>query len=202
MTLDADALAPGTGPAATPAPYGGVAAVPRGRTGTSPEPAGAHPGTAVRWSAVDWEHPDARALRARMDAELRPRYAPFDAQRAGRQADPPTASEIVATWLAHEGAHPVAMASLRRLRGPDGGGLHEVKRVYVHDGYRGRGLARAALDAVGTSARALGVTRLALQTGKLQPEAMALYERQGWQRIPCYPPYDTDPFSVCYAKDL
>uniref|UniRef100_A0AAU3GPG3 GNAT family N-acetyltransferase n=1 Tax=Streptomyces sp. NBC_01401 TaxID=2903854 RepID=A0AAU3GPG3_9ACTN len=156
----------------------------------------------VRWVAADWDHPDALALRNRMDAELRPRYAPFDAERAGRRPGPPSAAEIAVTWLAYEGARPLATASLRLLRRSDGAELYEVKRVYVHDEHRGRGLARAALDAVENSARSLGADRLHLQTGKLQPEAMGLYVRQGWHRVPCYPPYDNDPFSVCFGKHL
>ncbi|MFC8225225.1 GNAT family N-acetyltransferase [Streptomyces sp. NPDC057287] len=156
----------------------------------------------VRWLATSWDHLDALALRTRMDTELRPRYAPFDAQRAGRRPGPPTAGEIVVTWVAYEGREPLATASLRMLHEDDATVRYEVKRVYVHDEHRGRGLARAALDAVENSARALGVARLSLQTGKLQPEAMGLYERQGWHRIACYPPYDTDPFSVCYGKSM
>lgn len=155
----------------------------------------------VQWAATGWEHPHAVALRHRMDAELRPRYAPFDAERAGCRPDSPTAEEIVTTWIAYEGARPLATASLRLLH-HRGRGHYEVKRVYVDDGYRGRGLAKAALGAVETSARGLGAVRLLLQTGKLQPEAMGLYERRGWHRVRPYPPYDTDPFSVCYGKDL
>ncbi|MFD0024660.1 GNAT family N-acetyltransferase [Streptomyces sp. NPDC058382] len=202
---DTHVLPPG-GPSGVPGPRGAPAAALKDRTGgrpftteAGPAPAG---GGAPRWAATTWDHPDALALRDRMDVELRPRYAPFDAQRAGRRPGPPTAGEIAVTWLAYEGGRPLATASLRLLTQPDGGGRYEVKRVYVHEEHRGRGLARAALEAVESSARALGATRLSLQTGKLQPEAMGLYERQGWRRIPCYPPYDTDPFSVCYGKDL
>ncbi|WLQ62347.1 GNAT family N-acetyltransferase [Streptomyces glycanivorans] len=185
---------------------GGVGVpAPRGRRTEAPEyranlPRTAPPSGTVRWVAATWDDPDALVLRQRMDAELRPRYAPFDAQRAGRRPGPPTAAEIAVTWLAYEGAAPLATASLRLLRHRDAEDLYEVKRVYVHDEHRGRGLAVAALDSVENSARALGVSRLSLQTGKLQPEAMGLYERQGWHRIPCYPPYDADSFGVCYGK--
>ncbi|MFD9805581.1 hypothetical protein ACFWZZ_05250 [[Kitasatospora] papulosa] len=34
------------------------------------------PSDPVRWVATTWDDPDALALRRRMDAELRPRYAP------------------------------------------------------------------------------------------------------------------------------
>ncbi|MFE0249308.1 hypothetical protein ACFWZ0_33535, partial [[Kitasatospora] papulosa] len=62
------------------------------------------PSDTVRWVATTWDNPDALALRRRMDAELRPRYAPFDAQRAGRRPGPPTADEIALTRHANEGA--------------------------------------------------------------------------------------------------
>lgn len=184
---------------------------PRGSTGpdrrdgitgvTRPDAATRRDGS-VRWASTGWDDPDALTLRTRMDAELRPRYAPFDAQRAGRRPGPPAAEEIVVTWIAYEGGVPLATASLRLLHEAGSEDRYEVKRVYVHEEHRGRGLARAALDAVEGSARTLGVARLSLQTGKLQPEAMGLYERQGWHRVACYPPYDTDPFSVCYGKHL
>lgn len=194
-----DTGVPATGGVAVPASRECRAEAPEYRVN---RPRTTPPSDPVRWVATTWDDPDALALRRRMDAELRPRYAPFDAQRAGRRPGPPTADEIAVTWLAYEGASPLATASLRLLGDREAEHLYEVKRVYVHDEHRGRGLAVAALDAVERSARALGVTRLFLQTGKLQPEAMGLYERQGWHRIPCYPPYDADVLGVCYGKRL
>ena len=41
-----------------------------------------------------------------------------------------------------------------------------------------------------------------LETGTRQPEAIALYESSGYARVPCFPPYDDDPLSVCFAKPL
>ncbi|MFF1674962.1 GNAT family N-acetyltransferase [Streptomyces sp. NPDC058256] len=153
------------------------------------------PTTTVRWVTEDWDAPAPALLREQMSAELAPRYAPVAHRRV--RPPQPTAEEIVVTWVAYEDGVPVATASLRRL--PD---RYEVKRVFVHPGHRGRGLARAALQAVESSALGLGVERLWLQTGEFQPEAQALYAREGWQRVRPYAPYDRNPFSVCFAKAL
>jgi ribosomal protein S18 acetylase RimI-like enzyme len=47
-----------------------------------------------------------------------------------------------------------------------------------------------------------GGARLILETGIRQPEAIRLYEKCGFTRIPNFPPYDQDPLSVCYAMEL
>ncbi|MFE1798962.1 GNAT family N-acetyltransferase [Streptomyces sp. NPDC059517] len=152
-------------------------------------------GPAVRWVTEEWDAPAPARLREQMSAELAPRYAPVEHRRV--RAPQPAAEEIVVTWVAYADEVPVATASLRRL--PD---RHEVKRVFVHADHRGRGLARAALAAVESTALALGVDRLWLQTGALQPEARALYAREGWQEVRPYAPYDRNPFSVCFTKAL
>ena len=51
-------------------------------------------------------------------------------------------------------------------------------------------------------ARTLGYTRLVLETGTKQPEAIALYESDGYTSIPAYGYYRDAPNSRCYAKDL
>jgi GNAT superfamily N-acetyltransferase len=153
------------------------------------------PSATLRWESESWNAAAAVRLRELMSAELAPRYAPVEHRRV--RAPQPSADEIVVTWIGYADDVPVVTASLRRL--PD---RHEVKRVFVHGDHRGRGLARAALGAVESTARQLGIERLWLQTGALQPEARALYAREGWHRVPPYPPYDHNPFSVCFSKFL
>ena len=51
-------------------------------------------------------------------------------------------------------------------------------------------------------ARALGCARPVLETGIRQPEAIALYERAGFSRIPAFGEYVHSPLSVCMGKDL
>jgi GNAT superfamily N-acetyltransferase len=81
-------------------------------------------------------------------------------------------------------------------------GVGEIKRMYVCPAARGLGIGRAVLDALEAEARALGLTRLVLETGVRQPEAIALYERVGYARIAAFGEYVDSPLSVCMGKDL
>ena len=78
----------------------------------------------------------------------------------------------------------------------------EVKRMYVRPTFRGRGLARRMLDHLVAHAHARGLTVIRLETGIHQREAIALYERGGFRRIPPFGPYRPDPLSLCYERVL
>jgi putative acetyltransferase len=78
----------------------------------------------------------------------------------------------------------------------------EVKRMYVVPEARGLGLGRRLLEELESQARLLGYTRLVLETGDRQPEALGLYASAGFERIPCYPPYDSRALSLCFEKRL
>ncbi|QUF02871.1 GNAT family N-acetyltransferase [Actinosynnema pretiosum subsp. pretiosum] len=78
----------------------------------------------------------------------------------------------------------------------------ELKRMYVVESARGRGLARLVLAALEEAASAAGRRRLVLETGTLQPEAIALYTRAGYRRIPNFGVYRCEPNSLCFAKEL
>ena len=76
----------------------------------------------------------------------------------------------------------------------------EVKRMYVVPEARGRGLGRRLLDELEGHARRLGYASVVLETGARQEQAVGLYESSGYERIPCYPPYDSRELSICYEK--
>ena len=79
----------------------------------------------------------------------------------------------------------------------------EMKRVFVHDDFRGRGVAKALVAAYEAAARLDGFTRVRLETGTKQPEAMALYKRLGYERSTTnFGPWADSPLSVCYTKNL
>ncbi len=78
----------------------------------------------------------------------------------------------------------------------------ELKRLYVDPQQRGQGLARAVLALLETEAVARGCTRLRLETGPLQPEALALYAATGYQRCGRFGAYADDPLSVFMQKNL
>ena len=78
----------------------------------------------------------------------------------------------------------------------------ELKRMYVVPEARGRGLGRRLLVELEAEAQRLGYHALVLETGDRQPEAVGLYESSGYERIPCYPPYDSRALSLCFEKRL
>jgi putative acetyltransferase len=105
--------------------------------------------------------------------------------------------DIAFTLLLLDG-NPVGCVGLQ----PVSPGLGEIKRMYVEPSSRGWGLSRVLLDAVEAAARAAGLTRLRLETGTRQVEAIALYTNHGYTPTPPYPPFDNEPASLCFAKDL
>ena len=81
-------------------------------------------------------------------------------------------------------------------------GLGEIKRMYVEPASRGWGLSRLLLAEVESEARRLGITRLRLETGTAQQEAITLYTHHGYTPTPPYPPFENEPASLCVAQSL
>jgi len=65
----------------------------------------------------------------------------------------------------------------------------ELKRMYVAPAARRRGIARAMLANLESQARTLGATRLRLETGLHQPEALSLYASAGYVETEPFGPY-------------
>jgi GNAT superfamily N-acetyltransferase len=150
-----------------------------------------------------FDDPVAAALVAALDADLDERYREDDLEDEPDHAflnllhadvAPPTGAFLVA-YLDGE------PAGCGAVRG-HGDGVAEVKRMYVTPDARGRGVARALLAALEVQAAALGYTRLVLETGTRQHEAMALYESAGWTPIPPYGAYRDSALSRCYEKPV
>jgi GNAT superfamily N-acetyltransferase len=93
---------------------------------------------------------------------------------------------------------PVAMGGWRRLSETDA----EIKRMYVSRSARRRGLARQVLSEIERTAAEAGVTRLVLNTGPEQPEAVALYEQTGYEPVPGFGHYACHPDALFYGKAL
>lgn len=81
-------------------------------------------------------------------------------------------------------------------------GSMEVKRMYTVPPARGKGLAAKVLAALEIWAAELGYPKCVLETGKKQPEAIALYTKCGYQVIPNYGQYIGVENSVCFEKVL
>lgn len=78
----------------------------------------------------------------------------------------------------------------------------EVKRMYVSPERRGEGIATKVLFALEEWAGDLGYQKCVLETGKRQPEAIALYTKNGYQITPNYGQYVGIENSVCFEKYL
>lgn len=79
-------------------------------------------------------------------------------------------------------------------------GTMEVKRMYVVPEKRGLGIASVVLKELEDWARELGYTKCVLETGKKQPEAIALYHKNNYTVIPNYGNYAGVENSVCFEK--
>ncbi|MGH7299542.1 MAG: GNAT family N-acetyltransferase [Candidatus Rokuibacteriota bacterium] len=132
-----------------------------------------------------------------LNAELTSRYPEDGARRFELDADEVAPGRGAFLIASRAGEH-VGCGAVRRIEA----GVGEIKRMYVSPAARGLGVGRAVLSALETEARALDCVRLVLETGIRNPEAIALYERAGFSRIPPFGQYVSSPLSVCMAKDL
>jgi len=78
----------------------------------------------------------------------------------------------------------------------------EIKRMFVMTEYRGNGYASKILKELEIWAKDEGFKSGVLETGLKQPEAIALYEKNGYNLIPNYGQYAGIENSVCYKKML
>ncbi len=101
--------------------------------------------------------------------------------------------------VAYEDGKPVGCGCYREAAE---GQTVEIKRMYVLDENRGRGIAGQVLRELETWAKEAGKKRAILETGRGQPEAIALYTKSGYAEIDRYAPYTDREDSVCMGKDL
>ncbi len=78
----------------------------------------------------------------------------------------------------------------------------EIKRMFVLPEARGQGVATKTLSALEQWARELNYKKCILETGKRQPEAIALYSKTGYEVIPNYGQYQGMENSVCFLKQV
>ncbi|MGQ0842720.1 MAG: GNAT family N-acetyltransferase [Sporichthyaceae bacterium] len=154
------------------------------------------PGPSLRVEPLPFDHPVSTALVAQIQEFYVDRYgAPDETPVAPGEFDPPHGRFL----LAYDGSTPVGCGAWRVLEP----GLAEVKRMFVLPEYRRRGVSRVLLAALEDSARAAGASRLWLQTGSLQGEALGLYRSSpGWEPIAPYGFYAEHPGCHCFGKSL
>ena len=100
--------------------------------------------------------------------------------------------------VAYHGDEPVGCGAIKEFS-PQ---AMEVKRMYVLPTFRGRGIASQILATLEDWAKELGYTACVLETGLMLPEAIALYTKQQYLRIPNYGQYAGVANSVCFQKEF
>jgi GNAT superfamily N-acetyltransferase len=161
---------------------------------------GAVPELDIRLTGYD--DADAQRLITEVQAEYVLRYG-------GPDETPVDPAEFVAPQgifvVGYAGGAPVATGGWRRVvtEDPDltrAGSRAEIKRMYVAESFRGLGFARAILALLEQAARTDGIDWLVLETGSLQPEAVALYRSSGYQDVPAFGHYACAPMSLHLGK--
>lgn len=84
----------------------------------------------------------------------------------------------------------------------DDGRYAEIKRVFVLDGYRGRGLSNRIMGFLESALNQRGINLVRLETGVRQPEALGLYQKLGYLERGPFGAYRLDPLSVFMEKRL
>jgi len=135
----------------------------------------------VTFAPADPSSEVARDVVGRYFAEIGRRFGFDSAGETDKDAKllvPPTGLFVVAV----SDGEPVACGGLHTIAP----GVGELKRMWVHDDWRGAGLGSRLLRHLEDQARALGHTLLRLDTNKALTEAIAMYERAGYQQIDRY----------------
>jgi GNAT superfamily N-acetyltransferase len=135
----------------------------------------------VTFEPADPSSPAARDVVGRYFAEIGRRFG-FDASGVAdedaRLLVPPAGIFVIAV----SDGDPVACGGLRTLAA----GVGELKRMWVHDDWRGAGLGTRLLRHLEDRARGLGHGTVRLDTNAALTEAITMYERAGYRAIRRY----------------
>ncbi len=148
----------------------------------------------ITFLKTDKQHPEFRQLSALLDAELRVRDGSDHAFYA--QFNKP--DKIPYVLIAYDRGIPVGCGALKVFTSD----VLEIKRMYILPEFRGRGIAFSILKELEQWALSLNYLQVILETGKNQPEALALYKKSNYLVIPNYGQYAHVENSVCFEKKI
>jgi putative acetyltransferase len=147
--------------------------------------------TCIRTNPEDF---DFKILVEELDAELRI----LDGTEHSFYAQYNTIDAIKYVIVAYDDDTPVGCGAIKEYA-PD---TVEIKRMYVPPHKRGQGVATIILTELENWAQELNYKKCILETGKRQPDAIALYTKNGYTPIPNYGQYEGVENSVCFGKEL
>lgn len=140
------------------------------------------------------ENPDFQQLVKLLDADL----AEKDGSEHAFYAQYNKTDNIKHVIVVYRSGLPVGCGAIKAFSAE----AMEVKRLYVKPEHRGEGIATTIVKALEDWAKSLGYEKCVLETGKRQKEAVALYQKNGYQIIPNYGQYIGVDNSVCFEKIL
>jgi putative acetyltransferase len=143
---------------------------------------------------TDSSHPDFQQLVEQLDADLAQRDG--DEHAFYHQFNSIQALQNVI--IAYDNSIPVSCGAFKPLSSS----TVEVKRMFTLPSKRGQGYASLILKALEEWATELQYASIVLETGKRQPEAIALYQKSGYTVIPNYGQYIGIENSVCFEKKI
>lgn len=148
------------------------------------------------------DQPEVVAALAALDAYLTGLYPP-EANHILGVAD--LLAPEVTFLVAREGRAVVGTAAVRRMPGEPataGAPYGEVKRMYVDESRRGRGIAAKLVSALEAQMRRDGIGLSLLETGAEQHAAVRLYESCGYLRRGSFGGYPDNGLSLFYERRL
>lgn len=157
--------------------------------------------TDLRIRRVPITHPDAQLLVEAVQEEYVARYG-------GRDESPITPEDFDDPrgqfFVGYVDDVPVTTGAWRRSTvvalGVDV--TAEIKRMYVVPAQQRRGIARRMLAHLEATAAAAGIEGLVLETGREQPEAIALYTSSGYEPVPGFGHYRGSELSRTFGRRL
>jgi len=100
--------------------------------------------------------------------------------------------------VAYENQNPIGCGAIKKYEGD----AAEIKRMFVKPNGRRKGIASKILIELEHWGKELSYTKYILETGVNQPEAIILYQKNGYQIIANYGQYENAINSVCFQKIL
>lgn len=150
----------------------------------------------VRLAPLDPGHAEAQRLMALSEAYMSALYPSESNHFEPADGLRPPLGSFFGLW---RGERLVGCGGVKHF---EADGYGEIKRVFVLDSERGRGLARRLMARLEAELVERGLALARLETGIHQPEALALYRRLGYVERGPFGGYAIDPLSVFMEKAL
>lgn len=148
----------------------------------------------IKLKRTDYTDPDFTALVTLLDADLSVRDGKDqDFYKQFNRID-----NINHVVIAYKNEIPIGCGAFKYFEE----GSVEIKRMFVKEENRGTGVGRLILKELESWAKETGFGKTVLETGKKQPEAIRMYQKNHYIQIPNYGQYVGIDNSICMSKTI